>query len=617
MDDSRLDEFAERFGIAPGYRGANRKWVATPLETKRVILKGMGLDLDAPDRRAPAKDRPAGGSTPTGCYLPDWLLEQPAWGITGQLYELRSSRSWGIGDFADLELLCRIAARQGADFVGLTPLHAPFLAAPERCSPFSPSNRRFLNPLYIAVDEVEGYDEDQHRADRLLDLAGETLVDYASVATAKLSALRTIWAAWRARRVQGEALKQFAEFGEAGGDGLRRHALFEAISARMAVEGHGAGWRKWPEDYQSADGEAVAEFARENADEIGFHIWLQFLADRQLAAAAKTCREAGMRIGLYLDLAVGEAPDGSATWSAPETYVTGAMVGAPPDYFSRQGQDWGIVALSPLALESLDLAPFTETIEGTARHAGALRIDHVMALRQLFLVPEGTRPTRGAHLRYPIGRLLDRLAALSNEKRFIVIGEDLGHVPEGFREIMQEAAILSYRILYFEQTEEGFRPGKDYPRHAIACLATHDLPTFRGWWRGHDVELRLEPGLIDRRSAGQQARNRKAERRALIEALLEGAPTPGEWRSALKNLAAPPPDSLAVAVHGFLASSNALLAGVRIADLLGEEEPTNLPGVSDAYPNWRRRMAVPLEDLEDQPLFRDIASRMAMTRPRG
>ncbi|MDM6886960.1 4-alpha-glucanotransferase, partial [Enterobacter asburiae] len=175
-------------------------------------------------------------------------------------------------------------------------------------------------------------------------------------------------------------------------------------------------------------------FAKENADEIGFHVWLQFLADRQLAAAARSCREAGMRIGLYLDLAVGEEPDGSATWSAPDAYVMGATVGAPPDYFSRQGLDWGISAFSPLALEHLDLAPFAETIEGTARHAGALRIDHVMALRQLFLVPEGTRPIQGAHLRYPIERLLDCLATVSNAKRFIVIGEDLGHVPEGFRE---------------------------------------------------------------------------------------------------------------------------------------------------------------------------------------
>lgn len=616
MDERSIDLLAERAGIAASYPGADGTDVETSTSTKQRLLAGLGISGDQQITGAALPLPTLSDAAETSCYLPSWLSESPAWGITGQLYELRSARSWGIGDFADLEALCRIAARRGADFVGLTPLHAPFLADPERCSPFSPSNRRFLNPLYIAVDRVAGFDPAKHRPQALDRLQESELVDYPLVAQSKLSALGQIWRDL-GKGADAAAWEDFEAYRAAASSQLARHALFEALSARMVADGHGAGWRAWPQAFRDPEGEAVRAFAAETADEVAFHLWLQFLADRQLAGAAQAARDAGMRIGLYLDLAVGDEPDGSATWSAPESYVADATIGAPPDYFSTQGQDWGIAALSPIALQHQDCAPFEALISDVTRHAGALRIDHVMALWQLFLVPAGSTAAEGAHLRYPFGQLLRRLADLSHDRQLVVIGEDLGHVPEGFREVMQEAAILSYRILYFEQTEDGFRAAADYPRRSIACLATHDLPTFRGWWQAHDVDLRLDFGLIDSAGADEQRSNRQSERQALARLLLGTGPLPPDWQAAIDHPDEPPPASVTAAVHEFLASSNALLAGVRIADLTGENEPTNLPGTSATYPNWRRRMPVPLEELEALPLFQDVTARMAKRRPRS
>lgn len=610
MDKGNIDGLAEQVGIARGYPGADGTLVKTADSTKRHLLESLGVLNEG--KAAPVAARtPASDGEKARCYLPQWLRDAPAWGITGQLYELKSQRSWGIGDFADLESLCAIAAGHGADFVGLTPLHAPFLADPERCSPFSPSSRRFLNPLYIAVDRVEGFEVSAHSPRGLEEANAGDFVDYAHVAEIKLRALKQVW-----HGTAAGAAQDFVAYREAASLHLTRHALFEALSARMAEDGHGAGWRGWPEAYHDPESAAVGDFAEAAADEVAFHLWLQFLAERQLAAAGQIAREAGMRIGLYLDLAVGDEPDGSATWSAPDDYVARATIGAPPDYFSTQGQDWGIAALSPLALIRQDYRPFEALIADAARHAGALRIDHVMALQQLFLVPEGAPASEGAHLRYPFQQLLRRLSDHSQERQLLVIGEDLGHVPEGFRDVMSDAAILSYRILYFEQGGEGFRAAADYPRNSIACLSTHDLPTFRGWWQAHDVDLRLEYGLIDQAGADEQRSNRHGERRALARLLVGQDQIPSEWQSAIDEPDEPPPDSLSVAVHGFLSDTNALLAGVRVADLVGEDEPTNLPGTSGTYPNWRRRMKITLEELEELPLFADVTARMAAGRPR-
>lgn len=553
------------------------------------------------------------------CHMPDWLAETRAWGISLQLYELRSRRNWGIGDFADLATFCDIAAEAGADFVGLNPLHALFLADPDRCSPFSPSSRQFLNPLYIAVDEVAGYEPSGAGASKARALSALPTVDYRQVAALKITALRQIWAQERWRADAGAAA-EFDLYCARRGEALRKHALFEALSEEMVSRGFGCGWREWPEEFAAPDTEAVSRFARENSDEIRFQCWLQWLCETQLDKAATIARGAGMRIGLYLDFAVGEAPGGSATWTDRDAYVVEQSIGAPPDYFSAYGQDWGLTPLSPETLASTGCAALADAIEAQVRFAGALRIDHVMALERLFFVPEGRSPAEGRYVDYPTDALMDVLARLSEKHGALVIGEDLGVVPEGFRQRMAEHRILSYRIAYFEKEGPRFKPAQDYPELAIACLSTHDLAPLRAWWRGDDIRLRQGVGAIDAEMAATQTRERAAERASLVEALAQsGALAPdeaGRYAAAADEPGEFLPAGFAAAMHRFIALTPCKLAAARLADLAGDDRPTNLPGTVDAYPNWRFKCPVPLEDLPHDERFGRITGALAAIRPK-
>ncbi|TFL18097.1 4-alpha-glucanotransferase [Jannaschia formosa] len=552
-----------------------------PDATLRLLLKGLGQDPDGPPSAPPAPNEMA---VPEGvaCYLPDSLRDAPGWGIFCQLYELRSDRNWGIGDFADLAALARICGAAGADFLGINPVHALFASDPDRTSPFSPSSRRFLNPIYIAPDLLG--------CPRPDDLPDGELVDYAAVTQAKTRALRSVFDA-------AGPDPDLDAYVARGGAALRGHALFEAISAR-----HPGGWHGWPEALRDPASPHVAEFAGQFADDVRFHLWLQWVAATQLDAAQAAAKEAGMRLGLYLDLAVGTALDGSATWTGEDGALPGVTVGAPPDVFSQDGQNWHLAAPSPVALREAELAPFRRMIRAQLAHAGALRIDHAMALWQLFLIPEGGHPSEGTHLRYPFAEMLRVLAEESNRNEAVVIGEDLGWVPEGFRQTMGEANVLSYRIVYFEQSEQGFTAARDYPQVAMACLSTHDLPTLAAWQRGEDIDLREEHGLVSSEASGQHRAHREWERRHLARAI--GAPEDADA------------DTLLDAAHRFMAATPCLLAGVRLADLVGPERPTNLPGTVESYPNWRPRGPTPVEAIANHPTFARVTGLMRKARPR-
>jgi 4-alpha-glucanotransferase len=611
-----LQDLAARYAIQTEYEGIDGTMHHPPEATLERLLAAFGVaagdepalraSLDVAPARAAPEWQPEGARR---CYLPGWLEDGRAWGVSAQLYQLRSARDWGIGDFADLAALARIAGAEGADFLGVNPLHAPLLAAPERCSPFSPSNRRFLNPLYIAVDRLAGFEPASVDAEDLEAARAGDLVDYAAVARLKLRALRRLWAAGH----RDEAA--LARFRAAGGASLERHARFEAISAQMAAEGHGAGWDGWPEAWRDPDGAAVADFAREREDDVAFHAWLQFLADRQLGEARDAALEAGMRIGLYLDFAVGEVPDGSGTWAEREVTVPGIRIGAPPDYFAVSGQDWALAPLSPVTVAATEAATFRRLMEDATRRAGALRIDHAMALWQLFMIPEGATPAEGTYVRFPANRMLDALAEASHLNRTIVIGEDLGNVPRGFREAMDATAILSYRILLFERDEQGFIPPGRYPRNALVCLSTHDLPTFQGWWEGGDVTLRAQFGLIGAEAAQEQGAARGAERAQLLADLADAGLV--EVDSAALDQGGAASEAVVVAVHQHLARAPSRLFAVRLDDVAGERQPVNLPGTVDEYPNWRRRLGLTLEELGGTPLWRDIAGALRAERPRG
>jgi 4-alpha-glucanotransferase len=528
-----------------------------PDATLRTVLRGLGQDPDAAPTGPAVPDDLA---VPEGvrCFLPEDLRARPGWGVFCQLYELRSDRNWGIGDFADLAGLAAICGAAGADFLGVNPVHALFPADPGRCSPFSPSSRRFLNPVYIAPDRLG--------CPRPEGLPDGELVDYDAVTQAKTRALRD-------------------------------HALHDAIAAR-----HGADWHAWPEPLREADGPAVRAFAEAHADDLRFQLWLQWVAASQLHEAQAAARAAGMRLGLYLDLAVGTARDGSATWSGADAALPGLTVGAPPDVFSEEGQNWDLCAPSPTGLRAAGFAPFRAMIAAQLRHAGALRIDHAMALKQLFVIPEGEGPAAGTHLRYPFADMLRVLAEESTRARAVVIGEDLGWVPPGFREAMQSADILSYRIVYFEQGDGRFHPPETYPETAMACLSTHDLPTLASWRRGEDVALREAHGLVSAAASEQHRAHREWETAALARAV--GVPEDAS------------DDALLDAAHRFMAATPCLLAGVRLADLIGPERPTNLPGTAYQYPNWRPRGAVPLDAVAEHPTFARVTAIMRAARPR-
>ena len=576
-------------------------------ETKRALLTALGVSEATPPEAAGVPDFHS--QPDAACAMPDWLAEAPTWGLFCQLYELRSASSWGIGDFGDLARLARLTARAGADFLGINPVHALFLAAPDRRSPFMPSNRRFLNPLYIAMDALPARTRPDAAARAAVEAA--ELIDYPAVAALKLKGLRAVFDESPFGPDHPEA--DFEAYRAEGGAALARHALFEALSFEMVAQGFEAGWRTWPEAYRNPESPAVVAFAEAHADALRFHTWLQWIAHRQLAAAQSTAKAAGMRIGLYLDLAVGEALDGSATWSAPGLALPGVVVGAPPDVFSQDGQMWDLAALSPTTLAATDYAPLRALIKAQLDHAGALRIDHAMVLRQLFLIPEGQPASAGTHMAYPFAEMLRVVAEESRNHGSVMIGEDLGYVPPGFREAMHAANILAYRILYFEQEWGLFTRAAAWPEMALACLSTHDLPTLEGWWRGEDIEARRAFGLISPGYAAEQAAKRGEERVALVNAFIDGGQLPEgarDWEAAEL-----PPRVLSAA-HRFLGQTPSRLVGVRLADLVGPRAQTNVPGTLDQHPNWRRRAPLPIEEIATAPAFAEITALMRALRPR-
>jgi 4-alpha-glucanotransferase len=568
--------------------------------------------------------------TPEQCYLPPEL--QPGhriWGLTTQLYALRSSRNWGIGDFSDLAMLGEGAARHGAGAIGVNPLHALFAAEPRHLSPYSPSSRLFLNYLYIdpeAVPEFDGYEPAQRlvqspEIQSFLAAARQAeFVDHQAVAAAKNPVLELLYRRFRELHLDAAATERgtaFRSFRQAMGESLRRFAIFEALHQVMISSELGFSWQGWPAVLRDPASAEVVAFAQEHSDRIEYFEFLQFEADRQIAVAAQRGRDAGLSIGLYRDLAVGVNPHGAEAWSAQDILVPGATIGAPPDLLNLKGQDWGLAPPSPLALRRRAYMPFVACLRANMRHAGALRIDHVMALQHLYWVPRGIGAAQGAYIAYPFEDLVNILALESQRHRCAVIGEDLGTVPEGFRERMQRANILSYRVLVFERQSDGsFLPPDHYPALATASVGTHDLSTLRGYWTGRDLEWRRQLDLYP----GSQARdadhaNRDRERRLLVDALRREGVLPPDIAESLFDQDGPRyRPELNEAVHRFIGRSNARFVLAQIEDACGEVEQANLPGTLDEHPNWRRKLSLPVETILDDAAFARLAAALNDSR---
>jgi 4-alpha-glucanotransferase len=524
----------------------------------------------------------------------------------------------GIGDFEDLARFAEIAATAGADMIGVNPLHALFLAAPERCSPFSPSSRQFLNPLYIAVDKAPGAEALGDALDPPPHLRSADLVDYRQVGPLKVKVLERLFSIFEHRGADS-LTQDFERFCLERGKALYLHALFETLSQAMTQQGHGPTWHGWPEEYRHPATDSVRAFAEEQAHRVTFHTWLQWLADRQLGEAQARARAAGMRIGLYLDMAVGVAPDGSATWSDRSLTVPGARIGAPPDYYNASGQDWGLAPLSPTALAARNFAPYRESLDAVLRHAGALRIDHAMSLYRLFWIAEGFTAADGAYVRYPFERMLRTLAEVSQTRHAIVIGEDLGVVPPGFRDVMRTMEIQGYRVFFFEKKEDWFVPPQDWPREALACITTHDLHSLAGWWSGRDIDVRREIGMIAPGDVMRHFEERAHERRRALGLLADNGLLPNELRPVMRDQVEAPralPEAFAVALHRLVARTPSRLFVVPAEDLTGAAEQVNIPGTMDEHANWRRRLPVDIEALPGQPLFQAITAALREQRPK-
>jgi 4-alpha-glucanotransferase len=620
-----LDRLAEAYGISLGYVSEAGTYQRVSERAKRGILAALGVatrteeDVASSLAAAPApQPREMPCTARIRCFVPEWLKEGRAWGITCQLYGLRSHRNWGIGDFEDLAQLAEWAGACGADFLGVSPLHALFLADPSRCSPYSPSSRRFLNPIYIAVDKLHGAVRTNARA--IASAREAALVDYVAVAEIKRPALAARFTQFQredlARRTENAVL--FEAFCRERGEALELFARYEALADAVVAEGFSCGWRDWPDAYRSPAGDAALRFARDNSASVVFHKWLQWIADGQLADAHRRARAAGMRIGLYLDLAVGVAPDGADTWAAPDTVIGGVHIGSPPDAFNRLGQDWGLCPLSPQALRERDGAAMAATLRDLVRRAGAIRIDHIMGLVRLYWVPNGLSATDGAYVSYPADILMRELASASLKHSALVIGEDLGTVPAGLRDIMRRMAIQRYRVLYFERGKSGrFRAPYSYASAALACISTHDLPTLRGWWKARDISERERLGLYDGATAELQRHERARDRRLLLQALKRAGLAPVETAADRAAVAgAELPDTVLIGVHTFLARTRSRLAAVQLEDLVSMEEQANLPGTVHEHPNWRRKLPVSLERLPQCCMLRRVAGAVAAERPR-
>jgi 4-alpha-glucanotransferase len=550
---------------------------------------------------------------PPGCPTAEEILQgRKAFGLTANLYTLRSARNWGIGDLGDLAKLMRWAARIGASFVGVNPLHA-LRNRDGDISPYSPVSRLFRNPLYIDVEAVPGFAQSspvhelvanpQFR-DELARLRRGGRVEYERVMALKRPILRALhFAHLRGPRSRNP---DWNEWLESQGESLESFATFMALGEHIGREGVASGdWHDWPEEYRDPRSAAVRRFRETHEDEIDFHRWLQFVVDQQIAAAATSGRDAGMAIGLYQDLAIGTSPNGADTWANPGLFVNGVSIGAPPDPYSATGQNWGLPPIDPRALRRERYQYWIRLVRSSLRHGGALRIDHVMGLFRQFWIPDGWSGTDGAYVRFPSDDLLGILALESTRARALVVGEDLGTVPDDVPPAMRRWHLLSSKVLYFERDGSAFKPAASYDRESLATANTHDMPTLDGFWRARDVEIRRSVGLIASDDDARDARaTRDDEKRALLDRLTADALLS---REEADELSKPEPSAAARlalrgAVHEFLCRSPAALVGLSLDDVVGESEPVNVPGVgADKFASWSRRLAMPIEQLESDP----------------
>ncbi len=594
--------------------------VQLPLGYHRIILKDSNDQQLANSRLICA---------PQACYKPDSIQAgKKVWGPSVQMYCLRSTRNWGVGDMTDLKSVVANIARGGGDFVGLNPIHALYPNNPESASPYSPSSRRWLNIIYIDVEAVPEYQDsaeakalvssNEFQA-RLQALREKEWVDYTGATEAKLEALRLVYKQFQqVLKAGGERADQFKAFVEKGGESLLEQALYDALQEHFYAEGLDAwGWPSWPQEFNEYHKPAVKKWYKANPEKVEFYAYLQWLVDQQLAEVDALAKELGMELGLYRDLAVGVSEGSTEIWANSDLYTKNTSVGAPPDILGPLGQNWGLPPMNPAKLIEQEYQPMIDLFRSNMRSCGALRIDHVMALLRLWLVPTGKSADKGAYLYYDVDALLALLALESYRNKCLVIGEDLGTVPDGIGEKLQSNGVHSYRVFFFEQADDGgFISPAHYPEQAMATLTTHDMPTLIGFWHCEDLRLGRELGLYPDDQVLQSLYNDRHESKQKILDSLHGHRSIPDYISRDVNWVGMNRD-LNFGMQYHMAAGHSALLSLQLEDWLEMDRPVNVPGTSTEYPNWRRKLSQNLEDLWAKPEINHLMIGLTEARERA
>ena len=618
------------------------------IQGRRFVRVALAFPSELPLGYYSVKAHATGGGTktdsmfrlivaPERCYIPDQLQRGVRWwGIALQLYSLRSERNWGIGDFRDLGTVIEWAGKRlGAAVIGLNPLHALKNTKPYHISPYSPSSRLFLNDLYIDVEQVvESWTdpavqnhlrEPPFRA-RIEAARSSELVDYDAVRSVKREVLELCYRAFLRDNFVGQEPtlepttargRSFLEFTEHEGDPLTHYALFQALEEHQQFTGAASSiWADWPEPYRTPLTDAVTEFQRQHMPRVRFFQYLQWVAAEQLRALVTKTHEAGMPIGLYHDMALGSDRYGADGWRYQTVLALGADCGAPPDAFAPEGQNWGFSPLDPLRLRTSGYEYVIQLLRKSLRYGGAIRIDHVMALFRLFWIPRGLPPAMGTYVHYRDDELLAILALESVRAKALVVGEDLGTVPDWVRDRLGPAGVLSYRVFYFEREHWGaWKPPAQYPAQSLAVVTTHDLPTLSGYWDGADIETRMALGLVSSEDARHAMwADRHREKAGILVALQTEGLLPSSV-SVDPTYVPVMTAELAEAIHLYLARTPAWIVLANLEDAIGTRLQTNLPGTVDQHPNWCRKLTLPIEELVQDTRCDHLTAQLRLPRP--
>lgn len=566
-------------------------------------------------------------STPKSCYSAKDANAENIWGYAVQLYSIKNNNYLGLSNYTDLESIVKNAANSGASIIGLNPLHPLYANNPAHISPYSPSTRCFLNSLYIDVLAIfnfkqcdaaqKEYTSVKFQED-LANVNKNTLVDYPYAAHIKQKLLKLLFDDFDSKQddIYIKEKNSFERFITEQGEKLQNFSTYEALYEYFYHNfPNSYGWKQWSKEYHSPELKSVKEFQKKNQACIRYYHFVQWIAHQQLTHINKVTKKEKMSVGLYLDLAVGCDGGGFDVWSNQSLYVNGASVGAPPDAMNNLGQDWGLTPMNPVELKRQGYKPLIQALKSNMQYAGALRIDHILGLMRQYWVAPGMKADEGMYISFPFQDILQIIALESQRNQCIVIGEDLGIVPEGFSEEMQSYGLLSYKILFFERWESGlFKRPETYPSKAMVTISTHDLPTLNGWWKGRDLEWRQKLELYPTEEMGESDRSARVHDKArLIDALTDLGVLDMNHTSqeSIKDM----DTTLSISVHKYLAQAPSHIHLIPLEDALEITEQVNIPGTVDEHPNWRQILPVSVENIWEEDSVNNIASAMRTIRP--